>query len=212
MDAFPDHITRCLKENSRLHQYTPEQLGVSEAFWKYLIGEIPAPLRSLPVSGAGASEKATSGNASRQQQPLVCNQLLLDGFGTMPYHWGPVHPCQLHRGNFNVCHGCREAYLHRGMFIYEGSNAGAKAPLCNVCAEGAVHKYGRGMRACKCDTAWSCYECRVAELVKLVKVKSQHREGYCPCRTGSQADEFNGVKYCLCCRKFTTPEIVGFGY
>ena len=35
MDTFPDHIknrTRCLKENSRLHQYTPEQLGVSEAF------------------------------------------------------------------------------------------------------------------------------------------------------------------------------------
>ena len=218
LGTFPDHIknsTRCLKENSRLHQYTPEQLGVSEAFWKYLIEEIPVPPGFLPVSGPGASEKATLGNASRQQQPLVCNQLLLDGFGTMTYHWGPVHPCQLHRGNFNVCHSCREAYLHRGMYAYEATGAvrsGAKVPLCNMCAEGAVHKYGRGVRACKCDTAWSCYECRMTELAKLVKAKSQHQEGYCPCRTGNQADEFNEVKYCLCCRKFTTPEMVGFGY
>lgn len=218
LDTFPDHIknsTRCLKENSRLHQYTPGQLGVSEAFWKYLIEEIPVPPGLLPGSGAGASEKATLGNASRQQQPLVCNQLLLDGFGTMTYHWGPVHPCQLHRGNFNVCHSCREAYLHRGMYTYEATSAvksGAKVPLCNMCAEGAVHKYGRGVRACKCDTAWSCYECRMIELAKLVKAKSQHQEGYCPCKTGNQADEFNEVRYCLCCRKFTTPEIDGFGY
>ena len=84
--------------------------------------------------------------------------------------------------------------------------------LCNVCAEGVVHKYGRGVRACKFDTAWSCYERRMTELTKLVKAKSQHREGYCPCRTGNQADEFNGVKFCLCCRKLTTPEIVGFDY
>ncbi|PSN62747.1 hypothetical protein BS50DRAFT_501689 [Corynespora cassiicola Philippines] len=156
---------------------------------------IPITAEDMFVQGSSASRY--------QASSVPCDQDLFPGTHR---HWGPVRLCETHRSRFAVCHGCRVAQymLPVGGIDREcAMKRGARVAVCAECADRARGEYGREFRGCICDTKWTCFRCREAEIWALAgRRQARARSDRCgQCKSeGRELKE--EVQFCLRCEKF----------
>ncbi|KAF2827618.1 hypothetical protein CC86DRAFT_321842, partial [Ophiobolus disseminans] len=130
-----------------------------------------------------------------------CDQRLLPG---MYQHWGEVRSCETHppiRAKVRVCKGCRVSHYAQESREFDRQlimARGARVPVCESCAAIAMEQHGMGYRGCVCDSRWTCFRCREAELAQLAKAREEHVEGRCG-RCSKTGDLVQYVDFCLHC-------------
>lgn len=134
---------------------------------------------------------------------IACDQRLLPGINR---HWGELRECAIHsseEGRFRVCNGCR--INNQTQFVASEeyrvvATRGARVPVCPACASQVIQKHGVEQRGCVCDSTWSCYRCREAELSKLSKARTERydAEGRCE-QCVSTTNLVSNVDICLSC-------------
>ena len=136
---------------------------------------------------------------------VACDQHLLPD---RMRHWGELRICARHptdKAPFKVCKGCR---VHHQMQLSTSrdqqivATRGARVPVCADCATQTIRLYGVGHQGCMCDSQWTCYRCREADLVKLARVRTdRHTEGKCGrcLRVGELA---TNIDFCVHCEGF----------
>lgn len=116
-------------------------------------------------------------------------------------HWGEVKDCATHpkiRSGARVCEGCRVSHYEqasatdRGVVVAQG----ARVPVCRKCIYKADRRGANG--DCVCDTRWTCFRCREADLEELAEARKKYVEGLCgKCRQAGELVDRVGV--CLRC-------------
>ncbi|KAH7095348.1 hypothetical protein FB567DRAFT_27318 [Paraphoma chrysanthemicola] len=138
-----------------------------------------------------------------EEPPEVCGQRLFPG---MSQHWGDLRKCERHpdyRPAMSVCKGCRVAHytlesetFDRALIMAQG----ARVPVCRTCAARVLEAVPFQDSRCVCDSEWTCFRCREAELEKLAAARKGHVEGRCGlCRKGR--DFVRHFDICLCCKR-----------
>lgn len=137
-----------------------------------------------------------------------CLQPLLP---TMKRHWGELRECETHpvdKDPVRICKGCRIAHYEQEIGTFDRQlimTRGARVSVCRECAGDVVRTLGVGYRGCECDSLWSCFQCREAELVELARA----REGFCDGRCGmceGDGELVENVEVCLRCREYRVYE------
>jgi hypothetical protein len=126
-------------------------------------------------------DQDSEGFVAAQSHEINCDQSLRAG---MIHHWGPIRKCETHppgQARVFICKGCRVSHYAQESSTFDRSlimARGARVPVCKTCAdttsEGLEEPHG-----CVCDSRWTCYKCREAELGKLAKARKHHMEGRC---------------------------------
>lgn len=141
----------------------------------------------------------------QQAEPgVACDQHLLPG---MYKHWGELRRCEKHPPNqpgFNICKGCRVSHHAQDSQTFDRAllmARGARVPVCGKCATKVVRQYGGEYRGCDCDSHWTCFRCREAELGRLARARRHiHVEETCgQCGVGGVL--VSHVDYCVYCRR-----------
>jgi hypothetical protein len=145
-------------------------------------------------------KKDNNNCAAAPPRGVACEQSLRPG---MHLHWGELRKCETHpadRPPVLVCKGCRVAHYAQECRTFDRNlimARGARVPVCEKCANMAT---GSGeLRSCGCDSRWTCFRCREAELEKLAKARERYLEGRCGNCEGLCGDG-RVAEVCLECR------------
>jgi hypothetical protein len=111
------------------------------------------------------------------ERGVACDQSLLPG---MAQHWGQLRSCESHprsQSSVAICKGCRISHyaLKNGTFDRQLLMArGARVAVCEGCATNVLSC--DGYETCVCDSRWTCFRCREAELEILPRLGRYIRE------------------------------------
>jgi hypothetical protein len=102
---------------------------------------------------------------TQPQRGVACDQNLLPG---MAQHWGELRSCESHPRNqsvVDVCKGCRVSHYALKSETFDRQllmARGARVAVCSDCASNVL--YGDGYENCVCDTLWTCFRWREADI------------------------------------------------
>lgn len=147
----------------------------------------------------GTKYVAKKKEVQERDRGVDCGQSLRLG---MREHWGEVKKCATHpkiQSGARVCKGCRVSHYEQASATFDRGvimAQGARVPVCRKCTYKADRRGGNS--ECVCDTRWTCFRCREAELGELAEARKKYVEGLCgKCQqTGELVDR---VGVCLRC-------------
>jgi hypothetical protein len=145
-------------------------------------------------------DQDSEGFVTAQSREIACDQSLRAG---MIHHWGPIRKCEAHppgQARVFVCKGCRVSHCAQESRMFDRSlimTRGARVPVCRACANTASKDVE--LHGCVCDSRWTCYKCREAELGKLAKARKNHTKGQCG-KCLAQGPLVQHADFCLYCQ------------
>lgn len=134
------------------------------------------------------------------QRGVPCDQSIRSG---MCQHWGELRKCESHPPGLpavRICKGCRASHYAQDSHTFDRQlimARGARVSACDDCAVTALD--GAGYQQCTCDSLWTCFRCREAELSALAKARKKYAENTCG-RCSKAGNLAQHVDFCMRCQ------------